>query len=393
MLGIGYVKDLGNGKWLLRLSLGFDEFGKRIQPSKTVKAKNKTDAEKQLLKFSDEYKAGNHSTEDPKTLQDLYDDWMDNHVKLDLRTSTKQYYEYLWNAHVEQYGKAKLKGFSPHMVDKIVTHAVGKGGKDSPRTRKGVFVMLHTMFRRAKKYGYMSSNPCADMDVPAYKAPKKEIYTEEEISAVIRIVENEPLEAQAIFYFAILCGLRRGEIIGLKWGDLDFAKRTFQIKRAATRKKGVGTCTDKPKNETSQRPLELPEMITPLLRAIRAQQAERQLLLGDKWHGNDFVFTRWDGRIMGLEYPNRWMRQMRKSHPEFPHKDLHTLRHTFASYLLEHGIALPAVSAMLGHAQISTTTDIYSHVIKGTQLPALRSQEAAIQQIKDKVDGKKETAQ
>jgi translation initiation factor 2 alpha subunit (eIF-2alpha) len=144
----GYVKKMDNGKYLLRLSLGFDEFGKRIQPSRVVEAKSDRDADKQLMDFYNERDKlmQEHASHIPNTLEELYNEWMKNHVEASLRNDTIMFYKSYWEKYVKQFGKAKLKTFSPKMVSQII----GKLEKES-RTRKGVYGMLKAMFNKAKK--------------------------------------------------------------------------------------------------------------------------------------------------------------------------------------------------------------------------------------------------
>lgn len=122
----------------------------------------------------------------------------------------------------------------------------------------------------------------------------------------------------------------------------------------------------------------------PVLKKLRAEQNEAKLRLGDKWHDDGFVFTRPNGQIMGISAPDHWLAALKKKYPEFPKKDLHTLRHTLATYLIENNVPISTVSGILGHAQQSTTTNIYSHVIEDTKAAALKAQEQMIMKLKSK---------
>jgi integrase len=200
----------------------------------------------------------------------------------------------------------------------------------------------------------------------------------------MEIVSDQPIVYQAIFYFAVLCGLRRGEIIGLKWDDLDFDRLIFYIKRSATRQKGTGTYTDKPKNKKSERKLNLPETLIPFLKVIRAEQSRQKLRLGDKWIDEGYIFTTWNGKIMGVDAPDQWLSRMKEKYDKFPKKDLHTLRHTFATDMILSNVPLSTVSGALGHAQQSTTVNIYSHVMEDSKTSAMKSHEDAIMKLKNK---------
>lgn len=378
----GQVRKLGDGLYLLRLSLGYDEFGNRLQPSRRVHVNTEKDAEKALHEFYNEVKNEQSQKKEkkiPVTLKELYEDWLEVHVKSDLRGSTLRYYECLWNKNLAlKFGKSKIKTFTPRMVHDILKTVGGAG-----RVRKGVYNMLNVMFRYGIKMRYIKDNPCAVIDSPKYKAKRKEVYTDEEIAQILKIVDQQPPIYQAIFYLAILLGLRRGEIVGLRWEDIDIDNNAITIRRAATSKKGVGTVEGETKNESSQRKLQLPAVLIPIFQRIHAEQAEDKLKLGTKYKDEGHVFTRFGGEIMGIDRPDRWLKQMRTEYPNiFPEKDLHTLRHTFATYLLNDHVDLATVSGALGHSQQSTTLNIYSHVIEETKKAAIQGQESRILSLK-----------
>lgn len=190
----------------------------------------------------------------------------------------------------------------------------------------------------------MSVNPCDNVDPPKYKAKEKKPYTDDELSYMIDKISKEKLCFQAIFYFAVICGMRWGEIIGLKWSDINFVEMYFDIQRSVTHKKGEGTIPCKTKNATSMRHLELPKILIPILKGIYAEQAEQKLKLGSKWVNEDWVFTQWNGKLMGESCPNHWMSRMKKQYPDWPDKDLHTLRHTAITDMIINGVPLSIVS-------------------------------------------------
>lgn len=132
MSKIGYVKNLGNGKYLLRISLGFDEFGKRIQPSRTVEAQSDREAEKKLMEFYNERDKilSEKAVRAPKTLGDLHAEWIENHVKPNLRIRTQEFYDIIWRR-LKPFEKAKLKSLSPGAINKMLNTIT-----DSPRTKK-----------------------------------------------------------------------------------------------------------------------------------------------------------------------------------------------------------------------------------------------------------------
>lgn len=403
--GIGSIRWLENGKCLLRLSAGTDDFGNRIQLTRTVSAKNDREAERLLYEFYSERDTlrDEKVTHTPETLGALYAEWNANHVKTALRPKTAEFYDSLWKNHLKKYEKSKLTTFNPRMVYKILndTRPVVQLKKDKnprkadiktgDRLKKGVFGLLKAMFNQAVKWGYMTDNPCLRVDVPTYKAVEKGYYSNEEITAIMELVSHEALKYQAIFYFAVLCGLRRGEIIGLQWDDIDFDAMTFSVRQAATRLTGEGTEEGDTKTRKSQRTLTLPRTLLPVLKGLRVEQAEAKLKLQQHWIDGGYVFTQWNGKLMCVDTPTNWWSKMREKHPELPdHKSLHTLRHTMATYMIQDNVPISDVSGALGHARQSTTLNIYSHVIEDSKKEAMTSYEDKIMKLKGR---KKRTAE
>jgi len=230
--------------------------------------------------------------------------------------------------------------------------------------------MLYTMLKRAVEWGYLDRNPCERVEPPKYKAKEKRPYTETELLEVIEAVEKEPVQFQLIFYLAAMLGMRRSEIVGLKWSDIDFDAATLNIRRSAARKAGEGTYVAGTKNTRSQRTLYVDAMILDKLKAHRAQQAERRLKLANKWQGDDWIFTQWNGRIMSVETPTRTWLKFLENNPKLEKTNLHALRHTAATLLIKNNVAISTVSGLLGHAQTSTTLNIYTHAIEDAKKEA-----------------------
>lgn len=371
---IGHIKKLDDNKYLLRLSLGYDDFGKRIQPSKVVECKSDREAEKALLEFYNEReKLSVVQTEDiPDTLKMLYQDWTENHVKINLTPKTVEFYTYLWNLHLERYSSLKIKAATPKNINSILENI------DGSRAKNAAYKMLKAMFNKAIKWGYLDFNPCDRIDTPKYKAKEKKILTEENMQTIMAALPDEELKFQVIFYFAAMCSMRRQEIIGLKWSDIDFNKNTLTIQRAATILKGIGTTYKETKTERSTRILPLPDIIKPLLLQLKTEQNKQRYKLGDLWVDEDWIFTQWNGAIMCLQTPSHWWRDFAKVNG-VDNVTFHGLRHTAASYMIKNNIPITTVSAILGHAQTSTTVNIYAHAIEDTKKSAIDVMEGLFQ--------------
>ena len=178
------------------------------------------------------------------------------------------------------------------------------------------------------------------------------------------------------FYCAAMLGMRRSEIVGLKWSDINFEDETISINRSAGRSTGNGTYTSDTKNSRSNRTLNLPQNVASLFRLHKVEQNEHRLKLGDKWESDDWVFTNWNGGIMSIEVPTDTWLDFLNNHPDIPKTNFHALRHTAATLLIKNNVAVSTVSGILGHAQISTTLNIYTHAIEDAKKEALKTMES-----------------
>lgn len=362
---LGYIKKLADGKYFIRVSMGFDEFGKRLQISKTIFCNSDREAEKELalLYAQRESLAEERRGGAPKTLAALYREWYDAHVS-NLEENSKAFYSSLWENHVKEYGNIKLSALSPSTCKKII-------GENGSRTAEAVYKMLKAMCAKAVKWGFLETNFFEFITAPKYAPSPKLIFDENQLRAVARFVQFEDLKFQLAFYFAAVCGLRRQEIVGLKWEDFNFPRGTFRICRAAVAVKGCGTVMKDPKTVSSRRILHLPEFLERLLLRYQINQFELQEKMGTKWRGEGFVFTQYDGRVMNVTTLSHWWADFCAAHHCLPHVTFHGLRHTMASHALQDGTALSVVSAILGHAQTSTTANIYAHALEGWNSAAI----------------------
>lgn len=230
--------------------------------------------------------------------------------------------------------------------------------------------VLSAVLHRAVKWKYIDSNPAERADLPSIAHRKAKYLDEPDARRLLELLQQEPIVWRAIVTFDLLSGLRRAELLGLRWCDVDFDNRILYIRQTWNYVPGVGCYVDTPKTEGSERFLRVSQTAIGLLWGVSQWQDQQKATLGDAWeNADDRVFTREDGRPLFPDSISKWFTAfVRRS--GLPAVTVHSLRHTYASLMIADGTPLVNVSHSLGHAQTSTTTNIYAHVIASAEAKA-----------------------
>ena len=228
-------------------------------------------------------------------------------------------------------------------------------------------VVLHVVLDAAVRVGLTSRNVADNVDVPRLRRREMTPFTEEQARAFLAACIGHPYEA--LFVLALATGMRRGELLALKWDDIDFDNASLQVQRTL-QKTLRGYVFAKPKTTRSRRRIALSATVLAALKRHRVQQAETRLKLGDAWTELDLVFPSALGRMYE---PSNFVRYQFKpiiKRTGLPNVRLHDLRHTAATLLLAKGINPKVVSEMLGHSNVSNTLNVYGHVLPHMQQEA-----------------------
>lgn len=242
----------------------------------------------------------------------------------------------------------------------------------SPKTVKHYISFISSVFDYAQKMQLIKNNPCAHVFTPKQKPHEKEIYTPEQAKQLLEYLQDAPLKYRAFFTLAMYSGMRRGELLGLEWQDIDFDSGVVNIKRNALYNKDQGHYTDTTKTAASTRSLKLPMNVIFVLQQLRNEQLSERLKLGDAWHSTNRLFTTWDGKAMNGVTPYTWLKKFCAKH-DLPFHNIHSFRHLHASLLIDAGVNIKTVSAVLGHSQTSTTLNIYTHNFQEATAKAMES--------------------
>lgn len=361
---------------------------------KTIKPASPKAAEKELAKFIAEIE-GNNFIEPSKVIFEAFiKRWLTEYAERDLAPKTVHRYKQILDSRVipalghlklEQIRPLHLQEFYNNLTEDGIREDDKKGGL-SERTILHHHRLISAILQTAVQWQLIGSNPASRVKPPKVQKHSARYYDEEQTAALFKALEGQKLKHKALVHIAVAGGLRKGEIMGLEWSDIDFEKGTLEVKRASQFIPGQGIITKTPKNETSKRIISLPASLIILLKQYKASQTARRLRLGTKWQqreklrlGKEFketdrLFTTWDGSPGYPDWPTTWFSKFIKE-KNLPPLNFHGLRHTAATLLIGQGLHAKVISTRLGHSNINTTMDIYGHALKSADKAAAEALE------------------
>ncbi len=297
--------------------------------------------------------------------------WFDAH-KLSVRPNTSALYRQMLNNHViPSLGKMKLKDIRPDHIQNFYTARMKAG--TSVSVIGIIHAVLHLAFDQAMKWGLIGRNPVDAVTKPKRKS--KEIKTLDENQARTFLSVAADTRYEAMYWMAITTGMRQGELLGLKWSDLDWRNRQIQVQRQVQLVPGEGYVFSAPKSNAGKRTIVLSgEMIEKLRKHLEFQNTERSFT-GDQWKENDLIFASSVGTPMGHRPLTEKFKGFLKQ-AGLPDMRFHDLRHTAATLMLKQGVHPKIVQERLGHSNITMTLNTYSHVLPSMQ-----------EEMADKLDG------
>ncbi len=245
----------------------------------------------------------------------------------------------------------------------------------APRTVGHLHRVLHRALADAVRWGRVGRNVCDVVRPPKVQAQEVRALSPDETRQLLTAAAGDPLEA--LYVLAVTVGLRQGELLGLKWQDVDLDGRRLQVRRSIARLNGHGWLEQEPKSAGSRRSVSLTPLAVAVLQRHRQRQLERRVK-ALAWEDNGFVFANEVGRPMTPQNLTQRSFQPLLERAGLPRMRFHDLRHTAATLLLAQGVHPKVVQEMLGHASIALTLDTYSHVVPGLQAEAATKMEALL---------------
>lgn len=262
-------------------------------------------------------------------------------------------------------------------AEKLFTKIEKRGEVLAPKTISHYHKLISAILEKAVKWQILMYNPCRRVEAP--KVPKKETkyLDDRQATHLVECLRGEPLQYQAIIITLLYSGMRRGELCGLLWDDIDFKNCLIDINKSSLYLSDRGIYDDTPKTEGSKRVIKVPKYVIDILDRHRNEQLMQRLKLGDKWVKSNKVFTQWNGKAIHPDTITGWFGEFLKRH-DLPHISIHSLRHTNATLLIAGGTDLRTVSKRLGHADMTTTANIYTHAIQSADEKAAQVLESLL---------------
>lgn len=295
-------------------------------------------------------------------------DWLENVVHGTLAPKTYLRYRSTVTKHlVPALGNIPLAKLSPQHLQRFYRELQNGGGHDKAHK---CHATLRCALNRAVRMGLIPRNPANLVDTPKVQRKEMRALTPEETTRLFEAARDDRF--YALYVLGATCGLRLGELLGLKWEDIDFEEGTLQVRRQLQWIDGEGPRFTEPKTKGSRRIIYLPGVAIDALKEHRKRQAAERLKLGEVWQDDGLVFPSEIGTPANPSNIYAWSWHPILEKANLPRIRIHDLRHTAASLLLLANENPRVVQELLGHSNISTTLGIYSHI-----LPSLKRRAAA----------------
>ena len=326
---------------------------------------NKKRAEKMLREQLQKYEAQEKLVKTDMLFSDAVRAWLEaSAIRVD--AVTLQGYEAIAKVHVLPYFdglQIKLTDVDRHVLQKYIDEKFRCGRKDgtgglSPASLRLHKNVLYQTLKEAVINEMIPANPCEYVSLPQALRYEPQFYTADQLNALLEAIKDEPL--YPLVKVTAVYGLRRSEVLGLKWDSIDFDADILTVKHTVS-KVTKAVEKDKTKNASSRRSFPLLPDIKKLLLEIKKQEKDNRKLFGREYRESDYVFKWDDGRPYSpdfVSYKFDWLLK----HYGFPHIRFHELRHSCASVLISMGFNLKDVQEWLGHSDIKMTANIYSHL-------------------------------
>ena len=376
--GEGNIRKRKDGRWEGRYTAGYDpKTGKRI--IKNVLGKTQAEVKQKLSTAMEACKAVDVVRSDDYTVAEWLRTWFALYAKPNIRPTTARSYQGSMELHIiPRIGCIKLNKLTGRDIQKLYKDLMENGrlrkaqkSKQpglSSTTVRGIHMMLHNALDRAVKERLILRNPTEDCIIPKVQKQEMKILHPEDMKAYLEAAEKRGV--LPMFYLELVSGIRKGELVALRWEDLDVEHRTISVSKQALGGLGKELVVNRPKTENSIRAISIPQDAVDLLVQAHEKHPESPYLFPSPLTG-------------GMYHPDSVVNLHKKILKDagLEHIRFHDLRHTFATMALQNGVDVKTVSNMLGHYDAGFTLRTYTHATRQKQDEAAQTMGAFMEQV------------
>ena len=360
--GTGSVRERSKGKWEVRYDGPPDAGGNRPKVYETVHG-SRRDAERNLRERLGVVDSGSYVPKSAETLAEFMFRWLDTYAATNTNLKTQQGYRTQIRHNINTaLGTIPLQNLRAPQIQALYASMRRRGL--APRSVLAAHRVLKEALSHGVIWGDLARNPADTVTPPKVE---KTTISPWEIETFYKFFDcAKDTQFRDVYHVAVLTGLRRSELCGLRWTEVDLDNGELRALRTLQRITGMGLVEGEPKSDRSRRTFALSQLAVEVLRQVRVKQMEQQLKAGEAWQGDGHVFTSANGRpIDGDRLSREFGRIVRES--GLKKLTLHGLRHTFVSLLIAGGVHPRTIADMVGHASSSFTLDVYGHLMRGVQ--------------------------
>ena len=361
--GDGTIRKRSDGRWEARIIIGHKNDGSPMYKSSF--AKTQKSALKQLHQLLDLYRDVDLTEECRMTLGEWMDKWLDEYMIFTIKENTIKGYRSQIDHQIKPFiGHKQLASLTTADIQKFY-NKIKKEGRVHPHPIHGhvlsdsmvrkIHMMLHEAMEVAVRERYIVRNPTDNTTIPKKTTTEKQVLDDSQLNRFLEAIQGEPYWHD-FFYVEVMTGLRRGEICGIKWSDIDFNEGTLCIKRSVSTKEGGGVSIGETKTDAGVRTIIMPPSVATLLWKKRSDAI------------NEWVFPHYTNPSDPL-HPSSAYKKLKTllKRLELPLLRFHDLRHTFATQATDGGVDPKTLAGILGHTDASFTLDTYTHVTSDMQ--------------------------
>ena len=347
-------------RWIAELPL---ETGK----NKYFSGKTYADAQRKLHQAQLEQRQGKLATGPKQTVKDFLHYWFEEVHAGALKLSARALYRRHLRIHIiPELGSIQLQKLRADQVQAFLNAMVQDGLKST--TIQVIFAILNTALKDAVRWQLLTVNVCSAVTLPRVVPSEIRSLNQEEARRLLEVAKENYLHC--LLTLALATGMRLGELLALRWEEVDLKNKTLQVRHTVDYIQGYGKVESEPKTTSGRRSITLPQFAIEELERHRTHQAELQNEAGNLWKEHGLIITSLTGNHLSRSRVQKTFKQLLKK-ARLPDMHFHWLRHSAATILRSMGVSPKVVQELLGHSDIRITLRIYGHVLPGMHKEAM----------------------